>query len=330
LAQIAAGNEAEITQRLAVLDVLEKEGTASRENVAERIGLMEKQKGIQEDLLNSMVKANDVTAWNSQKDKIIATNKALADLYRASAMQTPFGAARLALSDLINKWTDTGQQMYDIATTTAQAMQQSFNDFFFDAFQGNLKSLGDYVNSFLTSVQRAIANALSQQTSAGITGGIRSGLGNLFSPQPTVEMPVSETMGAVGGYVGASHSGGMGNEPSFYRLVPNLNMLPRYHKGLGPGERISITTDDEMTLTPGQQRAMWTLARESSGGGGRQSSASLMPNITVNIENQTGTQMETQQKDVRFDHEQLIINVVAKKAKSDPGFRNLLASGGRG
>jgi hypothetical protein len=59
------------------------------------------------------------------------------------------------------------------------------------------------------------------------------------------------------------HRGGMGKEPTFYRIVPNPNLLPRYHGGLGPGERYSVTTDDEMILTPGQQKRFLELAQQS-------------------------------------------------------------------
>lgn len=55
------------------------------------------------------------------------------------------------------------QQMRQITDQTAQSMQQTMNSFFFDAFTGKLKNLGDYVNGFLSSVQQSIANALAQK-----------------------------------------------------------------------------------------------------------------------------------------------------------------------
>jgi hypothetical protein len=171
---------------------------------------------------------------------------------------------KLAMTDLGNKWTDVGQQMYDVAQSTAQAMQQAFSDFFFDAFTGKLKTLGDYVTSFCNAVSRAVANALSQQMSAGISSGIGSlfGSGAAASAQGTVAAQIA----SYGEYAAGFHSGGMGKEPTFYRIVPNLDILPRYHKGLGPGERLSITTDEESTMTPGQRKDFFRLAAEYGGG----------------------------------------------------------------
>ena len=54
-------------------------------------------------------------------------------------------------------WSKNAQQL---AKDTAQAMQQSFSDFFFDAFTLQLKSLADYLNSFYRSVARSLANYL--------------------------------------------------------------------------------------------------------------------------------------------------------------------------
>jgi len=190
-------------------------------------------------------------------------------------MTRPFGALKLSMDDVVNRWTDAGQQMYDVATSTAQAMQQAFSDFFFDAFTGKLKSLGDYVTSFCNSVSRAVANALSQQMSAGIGGLVKTGFGALFGGSgAAAEGTVAAQIASYGEYAAGFHSGGMGKEPTFWRIVPDLDTLPRYHRGLGPGERLSITTDDEMTLTPGQQRAMWKLAQTfgTGNGGSRQPS----------------------------------------------------------
>lgn len=253
--------EAEINTRLAALDLLEKEGTAHRATLAERIELTRELIRSEEEHLATMDKDKDEAAWYAQSDKINAARKSYADLTREMTMTDPFGAMKLAMTDLGNKWTDVGQQMYDVAQSTAQAMQQAFSDFFFDAFTGKLKTLGDYVTSFCNAVSRAVANALSQQMSAGISGGIGQ-LFSFLSPTPTAATDLSV---ALAGY----HSGGMGGEPTFFRIVPNLDILPRYHRGLGPGERLSVTTDAESTMTPGQRRDFFRLAAAFGARGAR-------------------------------------------------------------
>ena len=85
------------------------------------------------------------------------------------------------------------------------------------------------------------------------------------------------------GFLAGLHSGGMGNEPTFYRFVPNLDMLPRHHTGLGPGERLSVTTIDEMELTPGQQKAFFNLARASAATSGVKAAGGGGDNYNINI-----------------------------------------------
>jgi len=47
--------------------------------------------------------------------------------------------------------------MDTLARNTAKSMQDSFTNFFFDAMQGKLKTLGDYVTAFVGAIQRSIA-----------------------------------------------------------------------------------------------------------------------------------------------------------------------------
>ena len=61
-------------------------------------------------------------------------------------------------ADSFGTW---AKNMEEVGRQTAQSMQSAFQEFFFDAMTGQLKSLGDYVNSFLKGVARAISNALA-------------------------------------------------------------------------------------------------------------------------------------------------------------------------
>src|SRR5690606_15101806 len=47
-------------------------------------------------------------------------------------------------------------------------------------------------------------------------------------------------------------------------------------------------------------------------GGGTMRGGGAAPKVEINIENQTGSRMETSAPNVRFDGERLILNVVAK------------------
>ena len=60
------------------------------------------------------------------------------------------------------------QQWKDAAVTAAGAMTDSFQSLFVDAMQGKLKSLGDYITSFLQGVQKAIAQVFAQQAATSL------------------------------------------------------------------------------------------------------------------------------------------------------------------
>ncbi|HOK07762.1 MAG TPA: hypothetical protein PLW40_11310, partial [Syntrophales bacterium] len=126
-----AAREAEIHNRLAILDLIEAEGTAHRNTINERIRLTEELISLQRQSLAAMPKTGNEQAWNTQMDKIIAEQKKRAELMREQLMNSPIEAMKLGFKDLLNKWTDIGQQMYDVAQTTATAMRDAFSDIFF-------------------------------------------------------------------------------------------------------------------------------------------------------------------------------------------------------
>jgi lambda family phage tail tape measure protein len=69
----------------------------------------------------------------------------------------------------------------EMAKGTAQAMQDAFGEFFFDWFEGNLNSLGDYLTSFGKAVQKILADIAAQMATKYITSGLSSGWSALVS-----------------------------------------------------------------------------------------------------------------------------------------------------
>jgi len=155
----------------------------------------------------------------------------------------------------------TFQQGVEIARQTAQGMEQAFEDFFFDAFEGKLKTLSDWITSFLSSVRRALAQALGQSTTSWISTGINSLIQGIVGGG---SLPQSAT-GSVGipsdaNYVPGVHHGG-GKVRRF---------IPVFHAGgLNTDERLVINRVGERYINEEQNDWLTHIARvagQSPGG----------------------------------------------------------------
>jgi hypothetical protein len=308
--------EAQTRHALAVLDLAEKEMSMSRRDVAGgRLAEYRQVVEYYEKMRLAAIERNDLTGQLTAESKIDETRLKIADLtIEVERLDGTFvGGWQRGLREYMYNLQTTFEYAQQIAKETAQAMQQAFSDFFFDAFEGNLKSLSDYINSFLTCVKRAVANALGQQVTGAITG--------LFAKQPT---------GAGSGVAGISgnmfgdwtgglgfHRGGMPDEPTFYRLIP------RFHSGIGPDEVLSIIRKDEGVFTPGQMKALGGLINSGV-------SQAKPINLKIELKNESGANLEIgDTPDIRFDFDAMVVSAVVKRVKDDRQFRNYLQSGGR-
>jgi len=112
----------------------------------------------------------------------------------------------LEYQKIIDEYVEKNQTMIEISQRTAEAIEQNFSDFFFDAMKGELKSLEDYWNAFLDSIQRSTADVMGQlwkellvgkgKEEGGQTGKIGGMLGSLGT--------------MVGGLFGGGGGGGTG------------------------------------------------------------------------------------------------------------------------
>jgi hypothetical protein len=201
------------------------------------------------------------------------------------------GASR-GLTNFANQGGSTYQQGQQFATDAAKGAQDTFQHMFFDGMQGQWKKGSDYARSFLNDLEQGLANLASKQlmqqilgfdsTSGGaglwstlsgylssIFGGASGGsTGAAAGADTAIDWNMSAAESAAWGY----HSGGMGYEPSFA-------LLPRFHSGIGPGERPAVIRNDEGVFTPGQMRA---LGRAASGGGATNHISTNVGGIVVN------------------------------------------------
>lgn len=163
------------------------------------------------------------------------------DYFRSFA-QTILRTLANMVSEMITKWL-----LLKIGTTAAT-----------DSAIGGLAAETTAVGT-LTAAYYMLALA---KAAAGMAGaGAGAGTGGVSGGPATA-----------GGYSGGSyagfHTGGIVgvDAPAFYRIVPAgvFANAPRYHSGIGPGERAGIFRDDEGVFTPGQMKALGLMAREGA------------------------------------------------------------------
>lgn len=191
------------------------------------------------------------------------------------------------MQEMLDQMKTGFEQAEQLAQDTARAMSQGFGDFFFDAMQGKLKTFGDYVNSFLTSIQRSIANMMGEMVTRqiitgamGYFGGAAAGAGYMGDGNVTGGVAATAANGAVwrGGFRPFA-AGGVVTGPTL-----GLVGEGRYNEAIVPlpdGRSIPVALK----------------------GGGQ------AINIRVEVKNQSGQQVQATAEQPRFDAGEWVIGV---------------------
>lgn len=156
-----------------------------------------------------------------------------------------------------------------------------------DAFGGIVKdmvagkSAADALNTAIGKIedkliQMTIDNVWS--TAFGGTGGSGFNWGSLFNGGSGSTPTMSTGLGAgTGGLAFPTfHGGGIVGMEGAMRFVhpAHFNNAPKFHTGIGPGERAAVLQDNEGVFTQGQMRALGLMAGGSRGAPG---------SVTVNV-----------------------------------------------
>ncbi len=121
----------------------------------------------------------------------------------AKEIKGPWGNFKEGIQETLKNFGDAFDQMKQLGIETAQALYQSFSDFFFNMITGRLKRLKDVIKSFLEGVARALSNLLSQNAVIAIFKALN------------IEIPKKHEGGLVmhqGGYVPRFHFGGLASD----------------------------------------------------------------------------------------------------------------------
>ncbi len=186
------------------------------------------------------------------------------DLQRAGVTAT--SAAGLAIEAQAGHLYDLREAQKSWSTMLGTAADQS-KSFLADMTSGLQKgengwrALGDAVGNLKDRLITLAENAAVDKLFANLAGGFGGALGSASS--------FAGGMGSAStGYVwgGVNHGGyGPGDSMAGRYVHPSyFDSAPRFHSGIGPGERPAIIRTDEAVLTPGQLRGLAPAGRSQA------------------------------------------------------------------
>ncbi len=293
---------AEINNQLTLIDTAEKfyQITTSAA-VQQRIVLLQQellaQKAIYDSIQGNepaavMARVQVQAAIDRINEKLLVQQKILSD-------RTAIGGAISALKDYANMANNLGAQVNGAVTDMFKGMEGALTDF---VTKGKL----DF-KSFANSIISDLARIAIQRS---VTGPIATGVGGFLKEMFTPTAPGAGA-GAGAGATGAGDimAGITFTAATGFDVPRGVNPLTQLH-------------EEEMVL-PAQYA---DVIRKMAVGGG--ASANSSPNVQVNVINPPGYQVEVQSQQSRVDVDQMIIDVVLRKLKADPGTRAAFASGG--
>ena len=259
----------------------------------------------------------DANKWNEITLKIKEAEERIKDLQIEVGKSGSLSGLTYGLKQYGDEATNTFKNASDFAKNSFKTMNDALVEF---NMTGKF-NFADFANSIIRDLAR-----IAYQVS--ITGPFSKAASNYFSN--LFSTPSNQQLGYVtpSPSEGVFHDGGVvGGLAARYRLSFNTDLLPRRHSGgLAPDERLTVNKVGERYITEEQNSWLTGIAQSMH------TTGSAMPNITVVIENKSGTQMDEESRNVRFDANEYVANIVLKKASSSMEYRNALASllgGGR-
>lgn len=287
----AALREIQINSQLAALDLAEKEGTYHRDTLTERRRLIEELIRSEEAHLATMQKTGNEQSWQTQLDKINKYKTALAGI------KDELNPISASLRQYADESTDVFKNLAGAARSAFKGMEDALTEF---VMTGKM-SFSDFANSVIKDLVRIL---IQKNITGPLAGAASSFLGGLFGGLSTATASATPSgLAPLSSYTfgfGAHDGGIMGREPTFYRLVPSaaFTNAPRYHAGIGPGEKAAIIKNDEGVFTAGQMKAMGIMANNPGG-----------QNIRVELVNQSGTPMQSTKSETKFNGQEYVVTV---------------------
>lgn len=181
------------------------------------------------DFANLKRAADSVEEFNTRAQRM---QEILGKIAEESARQSgnPFAYYLLSLKNASDKSNEFWASLKTLAEDTAKNLQQSFSDFFFDAFTGKLQTATQLWNNFLTSMLRALSDFMSKQLVRSflniILGGSTGGAGGAGSggdgTPPGAMNLLGGAVGGIGNIFSNYSAGGLSAVLTGSPAVPNV------------------------------------------------------------------------------------------------------------
>lgn len=225
-------------------------------------------------------------------------------------------AADKRAAKMIEEATKNSDDLIRLSQRTAEAMEKNFSDLFFDGFTGKLNTLDSFFKGVMNSVYRIFSDYMGQMArealfgkdnTSGLVSILGEAIGSYFSGSMTDEHPGSYASG--GGYRPGSvfWTGERG---------PELNFASQG----GGGHILNHSDSMRYARTTGIKVPGYAVGTASL-------PAAQPPKVTVNIQNNTGGQVQGTPK-IDFDMQGLVLSLVLDGMDRDvDGFRTRM--GGR-
>jgi len=174
------------------------------------------------------------------------------------AAERELGVVEAKTGQIVQRYESAFWDLTELSERTANAMEQNFSDFFFDAMTGKLTSLADFGTAVLNSLARASADMLGQMAKTAMFGGTSSNglLGSLIGNFLPGRMLVGAARGAAFGPAGLVPfaSGGIVNRPTVFPFAGGTGLMgeagPEAVMPLsrGPGGKLGVAGGGGTTI----------------------------------------------------------------------------------
>lgn len=288
--------ESEAHNAIANIEAMQKFGDISIADAASgMIAQYEQILTAQREFLAGINHTNDPTGWLTQQNAIDRTREKITELKKTLFDSTAMGGMVSAMKDYARSAEDMGSKIKNFTNNVFQGMEDALVKF---VRTGKL-SFSDLANSIISDMVRI---AIQRSITGPLAGAIGSAIGSLFG---------MANGGAWSNGVQMFANGGVFSGPTMFGMA---------NGGLG-------------VLGEAGDEAVMPLSRTSNGKlgvtaingiNGRQSA----PNVIINIENQTGQQIEQKQNGIQFDGENWVVSMIMSNVQKNGPLRGLMAGAG--